>query len=39
MNILTRSDPSQGTAFIAAPLTLSESDKTRLQLQNLDLYD
>lgn len=27
MTLLTQSDPSLDTAFIAAPLTLSESDK------------
>lgn len=37
--MLTWSDPSPGTAYIAVPLTVSISDKTRLQLQKLDLYD
>lgn len=39
MNILTWSDPSLSTASIAAPRTLSKSDKIHLQLQHLDLCD
>lgn len=35
--MLTWSDPSLGTAYIAAPLTVSKSDKNRLQVQKLDL--
>lgn len=37
--MLTWSDPSPGTAYIAAPLTVPKSDKTRLHLQILDLYN